>query len=198
MKKIFSGIFILAGILTAVMFLVAWTAAPDLHEAQPIGSIFIWPSNVTPEGCIMAYGQSVSQTQYNELYAVTGTTYGTGSGAGQFNVPDLRGIFVKGAGKTTRTAGVDANGTSYSIGLGVYAQDHFQKHGHAMSFSLSSTGITIPIYGASTGSAEQVSTGSPLAVGPGGDPRTAYLTEPQCLGLNYAIRAKHTFTVYGH
>ncbi len=198
MKKIFTGIFLLAGIFTAVMFLVAWTAAPDLHEAQPIGSIFIWPSNVTPEGCIMCYGQSESQATYNELYAVTGTTYGTGSGAGQFSVPDLRGVFVKGAGKTTRVAGVDANGTAYSIGLGVYAQDHMQTHGHRVAAATSSSAATMLIEGTSSGSADFYDTGSPLAVGPGGDTRTAYLTEPQCLGLNYAIRAKHTFTVYGH
>lgn len=191
MKKVYALILFLGAFLILPMFIVGWAEKSDIKPGMPIGTIFMYSSNVTPENSIMCYGQSVSRTDYNALFAVTGTTYGTGSGATQFSVPDLRGIFVKGAGKTTRVAGVDASGTAYSTANGTYSQDHIQTHGHTLNYFITGTG------GITTVSGEQVA-GNYIsmdiagikAVGPGGDTRTAYLTEPQYIGLYYAIKAK--------
>lgn len=41
-------------------------------------------------------GKAVSRTSYAKLFSVIGTTYGAGDGATTFNVPDLRGEFLRG------------------------------------------------------------------------------------------------------
>ena len=42
--------------------------------------------------------QAISRTTYADLFAIIGTTYGSGNGSTTFNVPDLRGEFLRGTG----------------------------------------------------------------------------------------------------
>lgn len=49
-----------------------------------------------PSGWLLCNGQAVSRTTYAALFAIVATTYGTGDGSTTFNVPDLRGEFVRG------------------------------------------------------------------------------------------------------
>jgi len=49
-----------------------------------------------PSGWLLCYGQAISRTTYATLFAVIGTTYGSGDGSTTFNVPDLRGRTVAG------------------------------------------------------------------------------------------------------
>lgn len=51
-----------------------------------------------PEGWLFCRGQAVSRTAYAELFAVIGTTFGTGDGSTTFNLPDFRDVFPVGAG----------------------------------------------------------------------------------------------------
>lgn len=48
---------------------------------------------------LFANGRAVSRTQYPELFAKIGTTYGQGDGNTTFNLPDLRGAFLRGLDK---------------------------------------------------------------------------------------------------
>jgi microcystin-dependent protein len=57
----------------------------------PPGSLMPYAGAAAPTGWLLTYGQEVSRTTYAGLYAVIGTTYGTGNGSTTFNVPDLRG-----------------------------------------------------------------------------------------------------------
>lgn len=45
---------------------------------------------------LYADGRAVSRTQHPELFAAYGTIHGAGDGASTFNLPDLRGVFVRG------------------------------------------------------------------------------------------------------
>ncbi len=45
---------------------------------------------------LYADGRAVSRTQYPELFAAYGVIYGAGNGSTTFNLPDLRGVFVRG------------------------------------------------------------------------------------------------------
>ena len=47
-------------------------------------------------GILICNGAAVSRTTYANLFSVTGTAYGGGDGSTTFNVPDLRGYFVRG------------------------------------------------------------------------------------------------------
>ena len=55
------------------------------------GIIYLNPGTTLPDGFLWCRGQAVSRTEYSELFAVIGTTYGGGDGSNTFNVPDLGG-----------------------------------------------------------------------------------------------------------
>ncbi len=55
----------------------------------------------TPSGYLPCDGAAVSRTTYAALFATIGVTYGAGDGSTTFNIPDLRGVFVRGAGSQT-------------------------------------------------------------------------------------------------
>ena len=60
------------------------------------GVISAYAGTSAPTGWLLCYGQAVSRTTYAALFAVLGTTYGSGDGSTTFNVPDLRGRVVAG------------------------------------------------------------------------------------------------------
>mgnify|MGYP002477993673 CR=1 FL=1 len=62
----------------------------------PTGAVFYFAANTAPTGFLKADGTAVSRTTYAALFAVTGTTYGAGNGSTTFNLPDLRGEFIRG------------------------------------------------------------------------------------------------------
>jgi hypothetical protein len=61
-----------------------------------VGSIAAFGMATPPEGWLECNGQAVSRTTYAQLFGRIGTTYGDGDGGTTFNVPDLRGDFVRG------------------------------------------------------------------------------------------------------
>lgn len=67
-------------------------------ESIPVGSIIPYGNSVVPETYLLCNGQAVSRTDYPELFAIIGTTFGSGDGSTTFNVPDYRDKFVLGAG----------------------------------------------------------------------------------------------------
>lgn len=64
---------------------------------MPIGSVIDWPGGTLPEGWLNCDGASLSAADYPDLFAALGYTWG-GSGD-NFNLPDLRGRSVVGAGQ---------------------------------------------------------------------------------------------------
>lgn len=70
----------------------------------PVGTIAAHPANI-PGGWLECDGAAISRTDYAALFNEIGTTYGVGDGSTTFNIPDLRGEFVRGF---DNGAGVDA------------------------------------------------------------------------------------------
>ena len=62
----------------------------------PVGAVFHFAASTAPTGFLKANGAAVSRTTYAALFAITGTTYGAGDGTTTFNLPDLRGEFIRG------------------------------------------------------------------------------------------------------
>lgn len=57
----------------------------------PIGTIVEFGSStIIPEGWMICDGRAISRTTYSDLFAVIGTTFGTGDGTATFNLPDFR------------------------------------------------------------------------------------------------------------
>ena len=85
-------------------------------QGVPSGAVFCLAVATVPSGYLECNGASVSRTTYAALFAVIGTAYGTASGS-TFNVPDLRGEFVRGfdngrgidSGRSVATAQSDQN-----------------------------------------------------------------------------------------
>lgn len=81
--------------------------------ATPPGVLQAYGGSAAPAGWLLCNGTAVSRTTYAGLFAVVGTTYGTGDGSTTFNLPDLRGRTTVGAdGTANRLSSNDAMGNS--------------------------------------------------------------------------------------
>lgn len=60
------------------------------------GSVIYFARTTAPTGYLKANGAAVSRTTYAALFTAIGTTFGAGDGATTFNLPDLRGEFIRG------------------------------------------------------------------------------------------------------
>lgn len=49
-----------------------------------------------PDGWLLCDGKAVSRSEYQNLYNAIGVAWGKGDGSTTFNVPDLRGMFLRG------------------------------------------------------------------------------------------------------
>lgn len=67
----------------------------------PIGTILDFAAATAPTGYLVCDGSAVSRSTYAALFAVIGTTWGSGNGSTTFNVPDFRGRTAIGAGTGT-------------------------------------------------------------------------------------------------
>jgi microcystin-dependent protein len=95
--------------------------------------------NSAPVGWLAANGSAVSRTTYDDLFAAISTTYGAGNGSTTFNLPDLRGYFVRGSG--TNTDGT-ASGT-----FGAKQADMFEAHTHTTPGTMVGNGaLSIAVY----------------------------------------------------
>ena len=80
------------------------TVMPAIQAAVgvPVGSVnaFAGDASVTPPGWLFCNGAAINRTTYAALYAVIGTTYGTGNGSTTFNLPSLSSRMIVGQGQT--------------------------------------------------------------------------------------------------
>ena len=100
----------------------AVTQAKTNNMLVPAGAVMAFAMNSAPTGWLAANGNAISRTTYATLFAAIGTTYGAGNGSTTFNLPDLRGYFIRGNGTNSDGA---ASGT-----FGAKQQDAFKAHTH--------------------------------------------------------------------
>lgn len=62
----------------------------------PSGVVMFFGNSTAPSGFLKCNGAAVSRTTYAALFAAIGTVYGAGDGSTTFNLPDLRGEFLRG------------------------------------------------------------------------------------------------------
>ena len=97
----------------------------------PVGTVFCRAFSVVPAGYLECNGAAVSRTTYSALFALIGEYYGAGNGSTTFNLPDLRGEFIRGF---DNGRGVDSG---RSIGTFQTADNNSHSHGYT------NTGITV-------------------------------------------------------
>lgn len=69
---------------------------PPLPESFSPGFIGTFAMEKVPSGWLLCDGKEYSRNAYASLFAVLGETWGKGDGRTTFNVPDLRGMFLRG------------------------------------------------------------------------------------------------------
>ena len=110
----------------------------------PSGSVFCMAVATVPSGYLECNGAAVSRTTYAALFAIIGTNYGTGNGSSTFNLPDLRGEFVRGFD----------NGRGADSGRSIASSQGASNAPHNHSISLSGTTSTKSLTGSVTRIAE--------------------------------------------
>ena len=69
-----------------------------------IGFINAFGGSVVPAKHLLCDGSEIGRSEYPELFAAIGTTWGEGDGVETFNLPDLRDYFLRGAGGANAAA----------------------------------------------------------------------------------------------
>jgi hypothetical protein len=72
------------------------SASQTAVSGVPVGAVEFFAMSTAPSGWLKANGAAVSRTTYSALFAAISTTFGAGDGSTTFNVPDLRGEFIRG------------------------------------------------------------------------------------------------------
>ena len=119
------------------------TTIPSISGGMPPGCIMSFGMSTPPSGWLVCNGASYSTSSYQELYNAIGYTWG-GSG-GSFNVPDLRGEFLRGwangssndPDRATRTGG-DAVGSSQDYQLSAHSHFYNTGYGNVQPYVLGS------------------------------------------------------------
>jgi microcystin-dependent protein len=135
-------------------------AAEVVGKFLPPGVILPYGGTSAPTGFLLCNGAAVSRTTYSSLYAVVGNAFGSGNGTTTFNVPDLRGRFLRGVDggvgrdpdRASRTA--MSSGGNAGDNVGSVQDDQLESHRHSLgdsnndtsnnagAFSMTGAGVT--------------------------------------------------------
>lgn len=103
----------------------------------PAGIIHQFAGSVAPVGYLICDGSAVSRTTYADLFAVIGTTYGTGNGSSTFNLPDMRGRVP--VGYTSGETEFNALNKKGGDKTHVLSEAEMPRHSHSMKYNNASS-----------------------------------------------------------
>jgi microcystin-dependent protein len=131
--------------------LLVWgnSATPPAQSITPTGAIMAFAYALPESGWLLCDGRAVSRSTYAALFGAITTFYGAGDGSTTFNVPDLRGYFIRGFGTNSdgtasgtfgaKTGFTTARPTTALTGTTNNTGSH--RHGMQVSFTSSGTGF---------------------------------------------------------
>lgn len=119
------------------------TKATDQSNIVPTGSVMAFAGVNAPGGWLLCDGRPVSSQQYALLHGAIGTAWGNGTDDGDpntdFNLPDLRGAFLRGVdGAAGRDPAADARtapkaGANTGNQVGSYQAESDLTHAHTFT-----------------------------------------------------------------
>lgn len=118
------------GPLNSVPYAKAAAIAQKAVNGVPPGSIMPYAGDVIPDGWLLCDGSAVSASEYPELYNSISTLWG--GNATNFNLPDLRGMFLRGVNGDRSDSYADSDN---SRTVGSNQGDLFKSHNHGGSTS---------------------------------------------------------------
>ncbi|MBW1279273.1 phage tail protein [Escherichia coli] len=156
-----------------------------------VGMTASFAMNTPPTGWLAADGSAVSRNIYARLFSRIGTTWGAGDGSTTFNLPDLRGEFVRGIdnGRTADPSRVFGSSQLGTI-VGGYDDDLVGQNiglliGHG-TYNYGSDPVAIGNYGVS---AVYLTAGTSLATSPVENAPYFYsVTRPRNVAQLYCIK----------
>lgn len=98
------------------------TIAGLVPAGTPTATVVYVAKNTAPDGFLKANGAAISRTTYSALFGEIGTTYGSGDGSTTFNLPDLRGEFLRGWD--------DGRGVDSGRSFGSFQDHALEQHQH--------------------------------------------------------------------
>lgn len=114
---------------------ISWESSVPAGTIQPFGG----SSTEVPDGWMLCNGTAIDREEFKDLYQAIGIRYGAGNNQTTFNLPDLRGMFLRGAnnGRTDEYKDPDvdsrtANGLGNKDDAGSKQSDAFQGHHHEL------------------------------------------------------------------
>jgi microcystin-dependent protein len=126
---------------------VAGRIADASGYVAPVGAIMLFAGATAPTGWLICDGRNLNRSDYPDLFAAIGTTWGNGNGGGTaFNIPDLRNRSPFGKSDSGTFAVLGATG-------GTETHTHTQEsHSHSIW----------PNGGAAAANANPVQMGNPI------------------------------------
>jgi microcystin-dependent protein len=103
--------------------------------SSPVASIETLMTATCPTGYLAANGSAVSRSTYSSLFTSIGVMYGAGDGSTTFNLPDLRGYFLRGVNASSGRDPDVASRTNRGDGttgdaVGTKQADQYTSHTH--------------------------------------------------------------------
>lgn len=105
----------------------------------PVGTIVAYGGRNIPIGWLLCDGNQVNRSQYMSLYLIIDSVWGAGNGTSTFNLPDLRGQFLRGVSGTsnmdpdTTSRTQKFNGGNIGNKVGSYQLDELKSHSHLIT-----------------------------------------------------------------
>lgn len=109
-----------------------WLLLNPTMSFKPVGAYEIMAAPIVPAGYLYCDGRAVSRTTYAALFNVIGTRFGAGDGSTTFNLPDWRGVFMRGWD--------DGRGLDSARVFGVQQSGQNKSHAHPFSATTDRTG----------------------------------------------------------
>ena len=102
---------------------------------QPVGSYIYFAGSTVPDHYLLCNGAAVSRSDYADLYAVIGDTYGAGDGSTTFNLPNLIDKFLEGSATagTEKAAGLPNITGKFLVDPNVGSACHIRDYSGAFS-----------------------------------------------------------------
>jgi microcystin-dependent protein len=112
--------------------------------APPVGTILAFGGTIAPSGYLFCDGSAVNRITYASLFSLLGTTYGAGDGLTTFNIPDYRGVFIRGNDQFRTLGSLQAeellqhshlvgSESSHTHGVSTTTQNQSNDHTHFVS-----------------------------------------------------------------
>lgn len=165
----------------------SWQAT-GASVSVPAGAVCAFAMSTPPAGWLECDGSAVSRTTYSGLFSAISTTFGVGDGSTTFNLPDLRGEWVRGW----------ANGRAVDTGrvFGSTQSEMIGPHNHTATSSSSSSSSTSGTFSGTT-SSDGAHTHTVAAESGAGASTGATNNLATSSTINTSSNGAHTHTVSG-